>query len=65
MPDTGAVARSAGIQPDPDFAAGLGVTSDYFRARAIIDLDDIQFVYTSELQRRAGVRVFKRDQGGS
>lgn len=57
--------RSAGIQPDPDFAAGLGVTSDYFRARAIIDLDDIQFVYTSELQRRAGVRVFKRDQGGS
>ncbi len=57
--------RSAGVQTDPEFAAGLGVDSEYFQAGAVIDLDGIQFVYTSELQRRAGVRVFKRDQGGS
>lgn len=49
----------------PRGACGLGVQSEYFRANTVIELDDIQFVYTSLLQRQAGVRVLQRDQGGS
>lgn len=56
---------TAEICPHTGVACGLGVESEYFRAHAIIDLDGIQFVYTSLLQRRAGVRVLQRDQGGS
>lgn len=49
----------------PGPACGLDVKSEYFRARAIVELDGIQFVYTSLLQRQGGVRVLQRDQGGS
>lgn len=52
------------VCPQPG-ACGLGVASEYFRARAVIDLDGIGYVYTSLLQRRAGVRVLKRNVGGA
>ncbi len=57
--------RKAGVSLSAEQGRDLGVTSHYFRARAIIDLDAIQFVYSSLLQRQAGVRVLQRDQGGS
>ncbi|MGB8635028.1 MAG: type II secretion system minor pseudopilin GspK [Rhodanobacteraceae bacterium] len=57
--------RRAGVNLDPAQSKGLSVTSEYFRAHAFIELDTIQFVYTSLLQRQAGVRVLQRDQGGS
>lgn len=46
-------------------ACGVGVSSEYFRARGVIELDGIRFVYTSLLQRRRGVRVLKRNMGGA
>lgn len=49
----------------PGQSCGLSVSSEYFRARAVIELDGIHFVYTSMLQRRAGVRVLRRAPGGS
>ncbi len=46
----------------PGPACGLDVKSEYFRARAIVELDGIQFVYTSLLQRQGGVRVLQRSR---
>ncbi len=50
--------------PSQPERCGLAVSSEYFRARGIIELDGIEFVAVSLLQRHAGVRVVRRRPGG-
>lgn len=60
-----AALRKAGVTITPAQAHELGVKSEYFSMRAVIELDDIPFVYTSLIQRNDGIRVLQRDQGGA
>lgn len=56
--------RKAGVTVGPTDPRGLGVQSEYFMARAQIELDGIDFIYTSLLQRRKGIHVLWRRMGG-
>lgn len=55
--------RRSGAQINPAQSRGLGVRSEYFRARASIELDGLEFIRRSLIQRRAGIRVLARERG--
>lgn len=55
--------RRAGARIDPAQSRGLGVHSEYFRARASIELGGLEFIRRSLIQRHAGIRVLARDRG--
>ncbi|HET6631870.1 MAG TPA: type II secretion system minor pseudopilin GspK [Rhodanobacteraceae bacterium] len=57
------VLQRAGVRVDPADKAGLGVSSEYFVARARITLDGIDYDYRSLIQRRSGIRVLARQRG--
>lgn len=55
--------QNAGAAISPAQEVGLGVRSEYFRARASIELDGLEFIRRSMIQRQAGIRVLSRDRG--
>lgn len=56
--------RKAGAPLNESQQKGLGVRSEYFMARGQIELDGIDFTYSSLIQRQRGIHVLWRRMGG-